>query len=186
MNKKKKKKPKIQVKKQEDKMKNPEEAKYKDVTMWLQSIGMRKYAEKFVREEIELNTLNGLTELHLERMGVATIGARLHILNSISILNEKKSSKEEETLHLLKNINKSLENLTTVTQNLIEVQQQQNKINTISNNVVVQNNGIHTETPHIKAKLDNTITKTMDTELKVVPVIQNPVINTNTNNTKPN
>jgi len=172
------KKPKVQVKKQEDKMKNPEEAKYKDVTMWLQSIGMRKYAEKFVREEIELNTLNGLTEAHLERMGVTTIGARLHILHAINALNEKKYSKEEETLQLLKHINKSLENLTVVTQSLVEVVQL-NKC-TASNNVSTQNNGLHTEASHINVspvKLDS-IPKTADTDLKVVSqIMQTPSVN---------
>jgi len=110
------KKPKLQVKKQEEKLKNPEEAKYKDVTMWLQSIGMRKYAEKFVREEIDIKTLPGLNETHLERIGVSTIGARLHILNAIAALTEKKISVEEETLYTLKQVNKSLENLTLFTQ----------------------------------------------------------------------
>ena len=68
---------------------------------------MRKYADKFAKEgpcasqpsgvrsltagppaEIDVQVLPYLTEAHLERMGVSTIGARLHILAAIAAMRK--------------------------------------------------------------------------------------------------
>jgi len=55
----------------------------KEITQWLASLGLKKYAEKFVKEEISMDLLPLLTEEHLVQMGVSTIGSRLRILSAI-------------------------------------------------------------------------------------------------------
>jgi hypothetical protein len=62
---------------------------------------MKKYAERFQKEEIDMKTLPLLTEAHLEKLGVNTIGARLTILAGIAARNrgrekERESSRERE------------------------------------------------------------------------------------------
>lgn len=57
-----------------------------DIVMWLTSIGMKRHAEKFVKEEISIPVLEYLTEDHLEKLGVGTIGERLTILAAINKL----------------------------------------------------------------------------------------------------
>lgn len=61
-----------------------------DVVSWLGKIGMGKYADMFVKEEIDMALLPHLTEKHLsENLRVPTLGARLRILNAISALKEQ-------------------------------------------------------------------------------------------------
>ena len=45
---------------------------------------MKKYAEKFIAQEIDMDTVIYLNENHLEQLGVTTIGARLRILAAIN------------------------------------------------------------------------------------------------------
>ena len=47
---------------------------------------MKKFAEKFVAQEIDMEIVPFLTEGHLEQLGVNTIGARLRILQGIKAL----------------------------------------------------------------------------------------------------
>jgi hypothetical protein len=61
-----------------------------DVVSWLGKIGMGKYADMFVKEEIDMTLLPYLTEKHLsENLRVPTLGARLRILNAIGALKEQ-------------------------------------------------------------------------------------------------
>jgi hypothetical protein len=43
-----------------------------DITVWLSGLGLRKYVDKFVHEEIDVDTLPYLTEEHLEKLVRAT------------------------------------------------------------------------------------------------------------------
>jgi len=52
---------------------------------------MQHLSEAFAREEISLEVLPLLTESHLERLGVATIGARLRILDAIDQLKSARA-----------------------------------------------------------------------------------------------
>lgn len=93
----------IKRKSHADKVKNPEETKAKgtnttasafdnlDLTTWLTSLGMKQYVEKFVSQEVDMDTLPYLTESHLEQLGVTTIGARLRLMSAIHQLSTKKS-----------------------------------------------------------------------------------------------
>lgn len=70
-----------------------------DITTWLANLGMKKYADKFISQEIDMDTLPLLTEKHLEELGIPTMGARLRIVAAIKELksellqNKKKSNK---------------------------------------------------------------------------------------------
>jgi hypothetical protein len=60
-----------------------------DVVTWLGKLGLGKYADMFVKEEIDMALLPHLTERHLaENLHVPTLGARLRILNAIAALKE--------------------------------------------------------------------------------------------------
>jgi hypothetical protein len=54
-----------------------------DLSTFLQNMGMKKYVEKFISEDIEVDVLPFLTEHHLEALGVSPLGARLKLLNAI-------------------------------------------------------------------------------------------------------
>jgi len=51
---------------------------------------MKKYVEKFISEDIEIDVLPFLTEMHLQALGVAPLGARLKLLNAIKHTWRKK------------------------------------------------------------------------------------------------
>lgn len=59
-----------------------------DISVVLGNIGLRKYVETFVREEITVEMLPMLTEDHLKQLGINTIGARLQFKNYIQALND--------------------------------------------------------------------------------------------------
>lgn len=128
----------IKRKSHADKVKNPEETKAKDLTTWLTSLGMKQYVEKFVSQEVDMDTLPYLTESHLEQLGVTTIGARLRLMSAIHQLSTKKSingkccetgncdcshegklcCKGDDCIKALKD---SVDSLTLATNNLLEV-----------------------------------------------------------------
>jgi hypothetical protein len=56
---------------------------------------MKKYVEKFVSQEIDIDTAVYLTESHLEQLGVNTIGGRLRFMAAIKAL---KGSKKVRTV----------------------------------------------------------------------------------------
>jgi len=57
-----------------------------EISAVLGSMGLRKYAETFVREEITVEMLPLLTEEHLVQLGVNTIGARLQFKSYVKAL----------------------------------------------------------------------------------------------------
>jgi len=57
-----------------------------EITAVLETMGLRKYAEAFVREEIAVDMLPLLTEEHLKQLGVNTIGARLQFKSYVRAL----------------------------------------------------------------------------------------------------
>eukprot|EP01119_Soliformovum_irregulare_P021950 TRINITY_DN7398_c0_g1_i2.p1 TRINITY_DN7398_c0_g1~~TRINITY_DN7398_c0_g1_i2.p1 ORF type:complete len:523 (+),score=127.99 TRINITY_DN7398_c0_g1_i2:78-1646(+) len=108
-------------------VKNPEEIKAKDITQWLTSLGMKKHAEKFVAEEIDLETLPHLTESHLEHLGITTIGSRLRIMNAIRTQNPSPPSPSpipSDLIDAIKSLKSSVEILSSSTQQLSETLRQ--------------------------------------------------------------
>eukprot|EP01124_Arcella_intermedia_P024296 TRINITY_DN4049_c0_g1_i1.p1 TRINITY_DN4049_c0_g1~~TRINITY_DN4049_c0_g1_i1.p1 ORF type:complete len:705 (+),score=121.63 TRINITY_DN4049_c0_g1_i1:171-2285(+) len=68
----------------------PPPASSHPVALWLQSIGMSQYIENFLREDVDMDVLPHLTELHLQQLQVNTLGARLRILAHIKTLPKPK------------------------------------------------------------------------------------------------
>jgi len=86
---------------------------YGGITTWLKRLGMERFINNFVQEEIDMDVLPHLTEEHLKKIGVETIGARLCICAAIEKLKPPKEhqvSKSEEVFEeQLVNISRSLE-----------------------------------------------------------------------------
>ncbi len=57
-----------------------------DVTRWLESLGLDKYAEVFAENAVGLDVLHQLKEKHLKELGVL-LGDRLHLLEAIKTLD---------------------------------------------------------------------------------------------------
>ncbi|OMO67040.1 hypothetical protein CCACVL1_20825 [Corchorus capsularis] len=66
------------------------------VVKWLNNLGLAKYADAFVQEEVDWDTLKWLTEEDLVSIGVTALGPRKKILHALSELR-KGSSYEAET-----------------------------------------------------------------------------------------
>ncbi|PHU09431.1 hypothetical protein BC332_21291 [Capsicum chinense] len=64
------------------------------VVEWLRNLGLAKYEEIFVREEIDWDTLKSLTEEDLFSIGITALGPRKKIINSILELR-KETTKEK-------------------------------------------------------------------------------------------
>eukprot|EP00727_Mastigamoeba_balamuthi_P010789 m51a1_g6332 hypothetical protein (598) ;mRNA; r:14406-16740 len=62
-----------------------------DIGALLHTLGLDGYAPAFIAEDITPETLPLLTERHLEQLGVATIGARLKILNAARRLEKQQA-----------------------------------------------------------------------------------------------
>ncbi|KAL6062754.1 SAM domain (Sterile alpha motif) domain containing protein [Balamuthia mandrillaris] len=90
----------------------------KSLAQWLNGLGMRQYVDNFTREEITLEVVPLLTETHLEKLGVSTMGARLRILSAIEELKQYRQSKQEDKPDearlpkALKQINQNLQQIT--------------------------------------------------------------------------
>src|SRR5215475_10080258 len=67
-----------------------------DVHLWLKSLGLEKYADAFVENEIDFVTLPELTEGDLKELGLP-IGPRRRILNAILALRTAPPSRGETT-----------------------------------------------------------------------------------------
>eukprot|EP01102_Stenamoeba_stenopodia_P013634 TRINITY_DN444_c0_g1_i1.p1 TRINITY_DN444_c0_g1~~TRINITY_DN444_c0_g1_i1.p1 ORF type:complete len:541 (-),score=56.77 TRINITY_DN444_c0_g1_i1:49-1671(-) len=78
-----------------------EKTKTRDIASWLESCGMKKYYDLFVREEIDISVLPYVTEQHLEKIGVTSLGARLQLVNAINQYKQELSleRKEGDTTH---------------------------------------------------------------------------------------
>ncbi len=90
---------------------------YKDVASWLNAVGLKRHAERFAREELDMAALPLLTEAHLEKMGVTTIGARLQILNAIAALR-RPSAHEQQQQVMLQALNHNVAILAAATNQL--------------------------------------------------------------------
>ncbi|KAK9142145.1 hypothetical protein Syun_011545 [Stephania yunnanensis] len=58
------------------------------VLEWLQNLGLSKYKEIFVREEIDWDTLQWLTEEDLFNIGITTLGSRKKIVHALNELRK--------------------------------------------------------------------------------------------------
>lgn len=57
-----------------------------DVRKWLEDIGLGKYVETFVANDVDLDVLHDLDERDLERLGVS-LGHRKRLLRAITDLD---------------------------------------------------------------------------------------------------
>jgi class 3 adenylate cyclase/predicted ATPase len=62
---------------------------------WLQKLGLGQYAQRFAENDISFSILPDLTDQHLEKIGVASLGHRLRLLRAIAELTgrEKEAPK---------------------------------------------------------------------------------------------
>uniref|UniRef100_A0A7N1A8V3 SAM domain-containing protein n=1 Tax=Kalanchoe fedtschenkoi TaxID=63787 RepID=A0A7N1A8V3_KALFE len=65
---------------------NQEKIDVSPVLKWLQKLDLEKYAEVFIHEEIDWDTLQSLTEEDLFTIGVTALGPRKKILNALNEL----------------------------------------------------------------------------------------------------
>eukprot|EP01121_Diplochlamys_sp_Union-15-3_P022534 TRINITY_DN9626_c0_g1_i1.p1 TRINITY_DN9626_c0_g1~~TRINITY_DN9626_c0_g1_i1.p1 ORF type:complete len:537 (+),score=87.91 TRINITY_DN9626_c0_g1_i1:197-1612(+) len=87
-------------------------AVFTDVQLWLKSIGMSKYADKFIKEEIDMAVLPYLTDDHLKSLKIPTLGARLRIMQAIKTLREETEEEEfTQSSTQLKQLERSVEKL---------------------------------------------------------------------------
>lgn len=116
-------------KRSNDASKTPEELLPKDIATFLDDIGMKKYLEKFVEHEIEVDTLPFLTEQHLDQLGITTVGARLRLMHAIKNLSNAMNPKKENEVtdaskdlsELASSLKESIDSLTASTNRLSEI-----------------------------------------------------------------
>ena len=56
---------------------------------WLQKLGLGQYAHRFAENDISFSILPDLTDQHLEKIGVASLGHRLQLLRAIAELTSR-------------------------------------------------------------------------------------------------
>ena len=56
------------------------------VADWLEKLGLGQYAQRFAENDISFSILSDLTDQHLEKIGVASLGHRLQLLRAIAEL----------------------------------------------------------------------------------------------------
>lgn len=66
------------------------------VLKWVRSLGLAKYEDVFLREEIDWDTLQSLTEEDLLSIGITSLGPRKKIVNALSALREEASASSAE------------------------------------------------------------------------------------------
>jgi len=59
------------------------------VTEWLEKLGLGQYAQRFAENDISFSILPDLTDQHLEKIGVASLGHRLQLLRAIGDLTSR-------------------------------------------------------------------------------------------------
>ena len=57
------------------------------VADWLQKLGLGQYAQRFAENDISFSILPDLTDQHLEKIGIASLGHRLQLLRAIAKLS---------------------------------------------------------------------------------------------------
>ncbi|KAM7507399.1 hypothetical protein LguiA_017852 [Lonicera macranthoides] len=65
------------------------------VLEWLRSLGLAKYEEVFVREEIDWDSLQWLTEEDLLSIGITALGPRKKIIHALSLFREEGTNTTE-------------------------------------------------------------------------------------------
>jgi hypothetical protein len=70
------------------------------IVTWLQSLGLERYRETFLREEISLDLVTSLTDSDLMTLGVTSLGARRKILTSVCALPIPSTSLKREFAQL--------------------------------------------------------------------------------------
>lgn len=83
-----------------------------EVRFWLQNNGFSCYLGNFLGEELDMETLPLLTEAHLEKMGIATMGGRLRVLAKLRALQAPSRPPSQQDL------NSSVAELLSATQTL--------------------------------------------------------------------
>jgi hypothetical protein len=68
-----------------------------EMTEWLEKLGMSEYADRFVENRIDVSVLSELTDLDLEKIGVA-LGDRRKILRAIRELASTAPSAQQRVL----------------------------------------------------------------------------------------
>ncbi|KAL0671914.1 hypothetical protein Bca4012_034618 [Brassica carinata] len=66
------------------------------VLKWVRSLGLAKYEDVFLREEIDWDTLQSLTEEDLLSIGITSLGPRKKIANALSALREEACASSAE------------------------------------------------------------------------------------------
>ncbi|CAH8392369.1 unnamed protein product [Eruca vesicaria subsp. sativa] len=66
------------------------------VLKWVRSLGLAKYEDVFLREEIDWDTLQSLTEEDLLSIGITSLGPRKKIVNALSTLREEACASSAE------------------------------------------------------------------------------------------
>src|SRR6516164_4342337 len=62
-------------------------APMQQIANWLQKLGLGQYAQRFAENDISFSILPDLTDQHLEKIGVASLGHRLQLLRAIAELS---------------------------------------------------------------------------------------------------
>lgn len=84
-----------------------------DLSAWLSSIGLEKYIDNFLKEEIDMSIVHYLTEENLIDLGIDKLGARLKFLHAVKQLSTYKML--NANIHQQKNNTSSLSNEILVT-----------------------------------------------------------------------
>jgi class 3 adenylate cyclase len=71
----------------------PEGATFMDVSDWLRSLGLERYAAAFRENEIDQTVLPSLTHETLKELGVTAVGHRLKLLDAIAALRTDAGAK---------------------------------------------------------------------------------------------
>uniref|UniRef100_A0A1D1Z370 DNA cross-link repair 1A protein n=1 Tax=Anthurium amnicola TaxID=1678845 RepID=A0A1D1Z370_9ARAE len=72
------------------------------VLEWLRTLGLSRYEEAFVREEIDWDTLQWLTEEDLLSLGIAALGPRKKIVHALNELRKGNGRKDNTQANLCK------------------------------------------------------------------------------------
>ncbi len=64
----------------------------KDLSDWLEQLGMSEYAQRFAENDVDFAILPDLTDQDLEKIGVASLGHRRKLLRAIASLDTEKSA----------------------------------------------------------------------------------------------
>eukprot|EP00027_Filamoeba_sp_ATCC50430_P003209 CAMPEP_0168555454 /NCGR_PEP_ID=MMETSP0413-20121227/8345_1 /TAXON_ID=136452 /ORGANISM="Filamoeba nolandi, Strain NC-AS-23-1" /LENGTH=463 /DNA_ID=CAMNT_0008586309 /DNA_START=416 /DNA_END=1805 /DNA_ORIENTATION=+ len=75
-------------------------SKAKDISAWLAQLGLKQYTEAFVQNNIEMDSLSYLTEDHLEKLGISSLGHRIKIMKQINLEKQKHQQTQNNTNQL--------------------------------------------------------------------------------------